>query len=256
MKLPFLWRRTASRPSFRLGQRHIGKATYSEDGKNCSNTIDIHWAFLYFLRQNKGMCRDMQGCAEIPQILCEKTPQVLRISQILADWYEHRKCWSHHPGHRWPLLGAATQSRPGQDQNEINAQRTHGNTKKRQEVSWNSERKKWKDKMLLALKSTRLGYPVFVVLDARPTKSLSKWGAKETWVCSRIAASVQNQFRLKVERRAGQRVFLSLGRFFDLQTLVTRFSFRLPIRFGFLVPVRCIQRENGHLGEKQLKSQT
>lgn len=72
MKLPFLWRRTASRPSFRLGQRHIGKATYSEDGKNCSNTIDIHWAFLYFLRQNKGMCRDMQGCAEIPQILCEK----------------------------------------------------------------------------------------------------------------------------------------------------------------------------------------
>ena len=48
--------------------------------------------------------------------------------------------------------------------------------------------------MLFALKSTRLGYPVFVVLDARPTKNLSKLGAKETRVCLRIAASVQNQF--------------------------------------------------------------
>ena len=60
----------------------------------------------------------------------------------------------------------------------------------------------------------------------------------------------------KVERRSHQRVSLSLGRFFDLQALVARFSFRLPIRLGLLVPVSCIQRKNGHLEEKQLQLQT
>lgn len=36
-------------------------------------------------------------------------------------------------------------------------------------------------------------------------------------------------------------------RFFDLQAIITRFALWLPIGFGLLVPISCIQRENSHL---------